>query len=480
MAIGGMGLLAPTACESSPQFSGGSENPLSGCKSSKDCPSGTYCSEDNECETSCPSCGKSCEKTDDCPTGQFCDANDTCQQECEPSTDADEVCGSRSSCSEDGRCVADSNVQLNTGGEGGVSDMGEGGAQGCIEVEVEFEPQVPNVVLLIDKSGSMEGGNGFDQLVQEAIDDEVYEAWDCPSSEIGWRWHVVRNVLFHPENGVVKQLEDKVRFGYASYTSDNGFDTGTCPLLEQVAIDFGTHEEMLDEHACSEIEAGADTPTRESLTAVAESLAELDVDGPKLIVLATDGAPDTCTCSDWTANFGEGDECDDSTTIEVDGQQLSPSQAEQINVVLEAQRIHEELGITIEVINVSDPNSQALAAHLDDVAERGGAASGESIPGFSPELLSGAFESIIDGVRSCVIDLDGKINEGKEDTGTVLLDRDPSNEVDFEEIEYNGEDGWVVNSPTQIELVGDACDTIKSGEHELDISFPCDSFVEIR
>jgi hypothetical protein len=215
------------------------------------------------------------------------------------------------------------------------------------------------------------------------------------------------------------------------------------------------------------------TPSRESLTAVANKLAAMDIDGPKVIVFATDGAPDNCQCRDWDSDYGQ--ECnqgDSDNDVELGGQMLNTAEAEQYRVVEEAQRIHDELGITVEVINVSSPDNDTLAAHLDDVAERGGATSGASIDGFDPGALGEAFQNIIDGVRSCAIDLDGEISPGKEGTGTVLLDGDA--------LILDDPDGWVVNNPTQIELVGDACETIKTGDHDLDVSFPCGSFVPVN
>lgn len=342
-----------------------------------------------------------------------------------------------------------------------------GGASGCIEVEVEFEPQIPNVVLLIDQSGSMNAGDGFGPAVEDAITAGTYTPWDCEGEE-DYRWNVVRNVLFHPDTGVVKPLENAVRFGYASYTNRGD----ACPDLEEVAIDFGTHSAMLAEHTCGDFPPSGDTPTRESLTQVAEQFALVDLEGPKIIVLATDGLPDNCMCNNWSQSGACANaNCDDDEMVDRDGTMLCPEQAEQYDVVIEAQRIHEELGITIEVINVSNPNNATLAEHLDDVAERGGALSGASIDGFNPAALTTAFQTIIDGVRSCAIDLDGEITAGKEDTGVVTLDG-----VD---LLYNGPDGWVVNSPTQIELVGMACETIKSGDHDLDVTFPCDAFVPV-
>ena len=117
------------------------------------------------------------------------------------------------------------------------------------------------------------------------------------------------------------------------------------------------------------------------------------------------------------------------------------------------------------MINVSTPSDAALQQHLTDVANAGG---GKVYPGFSPGALSSAFDEIIDGVRSCAIDLGGEIADGKESTGTVTLDGEP--------LELDDPDGWHVTTPSQIELLGEACETIKRGGHDLAIKFPCESF----
>ncbi len=450
-------LLIPAACNSTPELKGSGAT----CQSEEDCAAGQFCASGGECKASCPSCGNACDVTPDCPAGQYC-SDDTCQRECEPDTD-DPICGTGNTCSENGQCVAESFIDPGIGGAGGMSGSGSGGGAGCIDVEVNFEPQIPNVVLLIDQSGSM-NANGFD------VGDD-YVGWDCAANQQGWRWNVVRNVLLNPDSGVVKPLEEKVRFGLGLYTSDGGFEGGTCPQLDPgtLNVDFETHAEMLSQFECSDIKG--DTPTRESLTATAEALAALDLDGPGVIVLATDGEPDNCTCHNW--DNAAGPTCADTNGNRVmrDGELMFPRLAEQYDVIEEAGRIYQELGIRIEVINVSNPNNEDLATHLDQVAAHGGAVSGASIDGFSPAALTDAFQSIIDGVRSCAVDLDGEIAKGKEDSGTVTLDG--------EKLKYNGANGWKVNSPTQIELVGDACTTIKSGDHDIDIDFPCGAFVVI-
>lgn len=422
------------------------------CTSSADCEDGQFCSSLNFCEGECGTCGGSCETTTECPAGQYCTAG-SCQQECTPGQASARECDGRA-CREDGKCADKSDIDIGGGGMGGGD--GDGDNVDCIDVEVAFEPQIPNVVLLIDQSGSMNAGSNFDDAVNEAIMAGTYTPWDCDEGDQDWRWNVVRNVLLNPDSGVVKPLEDDVRFGLALYSSENGNIGGTCPILTEVDLAFGNHAAMLEAFECSDILS--DTPTRESLTATAEELAGMDVEGPKVIVLATDGEPDTCECANWDDNNGRPAVCDEN----------GAAAAERDLVVEEALRIHEELGITVEVINVSNPDNTALADHLDDVAEAGGAVSSASIDGFSPGELGSAFQSIIDGVRSCAIDLDGMIESGKESTGTVTLDG--------EKLVLDDPDGWQVNTPTQIELLGEACETIKSGDHDLDISFPCGAF----
>ncbi len=326
--------------------------------------------------------------------------------------------------------------------------MGGEGNDVCIDVQVDFEPQIPNVVLLIDQSGSMNSGSGFGETVDDAIATGTYEAWDC-GDDYDYRWNVVRNVLLHPDTGVVGPLEDRIRFGMSLYTSNGGGET--CPILTTVDIGLETRENMLEEFQCSDIKN--DTPTRESLTETAEALAAQMLDGPQVIVLATDGAPDNCTCANW----------DDDTSSDCGP---DARDAEQEAVVAEAARIYEELGIVVHVVDVSSPSQTSLHEHLSEVATAGG---GEIFDGTDPGGLIDAFSIITSDVQSCAIDLNGSIAPGKEDTGTVTLDG--------MELELDGPDGWVVNSSTQIELVGEACEATKAGEASLDISFPCGAFI---
>lgn len=418
--------------------------------------------------------GRDCSNDGDCKGGLRCSTYAHCAAPCQPG--ATGVCKGGATCRDDGTCPNKNDLDLGLGGQsnGAGGDSGGGGAPGCVEVDVDFTPQVPTVLLLIDRSGSMTAGDNFGTAVKEAVDAGTYELGTCPAIRQGnqnvdpndWRWNVVRDVLMNETKGIVKPLEDRVRFGMSLYSSNNGriksappgmpnapveLDPNKeCPVLLQVPIALNNHAAMLDQFKCSDL--GSDTPTGESLLAAAETLRAFSDPGPKVIVLATDGEPDTCNCPNFDGRVP--DEC------KVPG---APDAA-RAEVVSIAQKIHGD-DITIHVINVSTPTLVPLQQHLAEVADAGG---GSVYPGFSPGALTDAFEEIINGARSCVIDLDGEIARGREGDGTITLDG--------EKLTLDDPDGWQVNSPSQIELLGAACETIKVGKHDLSIKFPCDSF----
>jgi hypothetical protein len=481
-------LAIGSACGGNPEIIGGNGDPVHGsaglgdpCDSSSDCRDGLLCGPSDVCVGACgdltsntcgdeaclPSgecskgLGKVCKADEDCSDGLKCSELARCAVPCEPGED---VCPKGQRCRASGTCPNDAEVVLEDPPTG-VGGDGAGGAPGCIDADVDFTPQIPTVLLLIDRSGSMTAEAKFGDAVKAAVDDGTYTLGDCPSNN-NWRWNVVRDVLMSPTKGIIKPLEDRVRFGLSLYSGHNGQiadppegeddppividPTKMCPQLIEVPIALGNHQAMLDEFKCSDI--SDDTPTGESLVAAAATLAAFKEPGPKLIVLATDGEPDNCECPDFGGHVP--DKCSDPKLPD----------AIKADVVATAKKIHDD-GVTVHVINVSTPTNASLQQHLADVAMAGG---GDVYPGFSPGALNSAFENIINGARSCVIDLDGEIAKGKESSGTVTLDG--------EKLELDDGDGWQVNSPSQIELLGDACETIKSGEHDLAIKFPCGAF----
>jgi hypothetical protein len=375
-------------------------------------------------------CGASCTGDGDCATGLHCGADNHCTANCV----SDVRCAVGEVCTDRGRCriAAGADVFGDGGLRSDASGTGNeaGNANGCVDVEIKLERQIPNVVLLIDQSGSMDQTFGG-----ERTDDDSLR-----------RWNILRTALMHPDNGIVKRLERDVRFGLALYTSHNG--GATCPVLTEVAVGAGNYVAIDSVYSRESWED--DTPTGEAVDAVATQLQAYQMVGPKVIVLATDGEPDNCTNPD----------AHDDTS-----RQLS------VDAVTRAF----DDGILTFVISVGRDIGED---HLRQVAN-----AGQGIPlddtssdrfyrADNQTQLESAFGTIIHGVRNCVFELNGTVQKGRESEGTVLLDGTPQ--------PYDDPNGWRLNTPSEIELLGTACESIKTGDHDLDISFPCGAVDVIR
>jgi hypothetical protein len=127
-------------------------------------------------------------------------------------------------------------------------------------------------MLLIDQSGSMT--NAFGGTT---------------------RWNAVRNALVDRSTGVLRALEGDLRFGLAMYTGHDGNRSGTCPILRP-PIPVALNRVDAIAAALNAAMPDDDTPTAESVTAVAQMLRAIppsEEPGARVIVLATDGEPDT-------------------------------------------------------------------------------------------------------------------------------------------------------------------------------------------
>jgi len=310
-------------------------------------------------------------------------------------------------------------------GPSGARDAGLGllDAPGiCAAQRVQARRVTPNVILVVDQSGSMVEGFGDSN-----------------------RWDALRDSLLAEPDGLVATLQPAVRFGLALFSSeagDSGPAAGMCPLLTWVdpALD------NLD--AISAVYAPADpldeTPTGESIDAVLERLTmtpDPSAD-PTIFILATDGEPDTC-----------------AEPNPQNGQEESVAAVERAYLA----------GIRSFVISVGNDVGMA---HLQDVANAGiGRRAGDPDAPFwvagDDEGLRTALSDIVGGELSCVITLEGRIEDLTQAcTGTVMLDGNP--------LACDDPDGWRAVDGTHIELTGAACERLLSNPRAtLEASFPC-------
>jgi hypothetical protein len=256
--------------------------------------------------------------------------------------------------------------------------------------------------------------------------------------------------------GVVPTLQNKVKFGATLYTGVNPGTPVVCPKLTPVAAamanatnigDLLTNNVPLD-----------DTPTGESINAVVSQLQSQSTGpdasaGPTVIVLATDGDPDTCALPDSNGTQAAKD------------------------VAVGAAQGAFNAGYPIYVLAVNGMGDAPSAAHMQAMANAG---AGKAIngsqgnatyyPASSAAALVTAFNTIIRGVRSCQLKLNGMVDAAAAAGGDVRLNG--------QTLPFNDPNGWTLLDSSTIELEGTACTTLKDTDNvTLSASFACGSVI---
>lgn len=290
----------------------------------------------------------------------------------------------------------------------------------CASVVVDTHRTPPNVMVIIDRSGSM----------------------SQPFSGEATRWEALHTALTSMPDGLAYQLRDTVRFGAVMYSEEP--ETPGCPEL-------GTATARLDGYIAIDFEymrnvPGGNTPTGDAVMATLDRLTTLVPDtGPIHLVLATDGEP--ATCADGTDVMG--------------GRAL----------VIEQVTAAFERGIRTHVLSVG---TEIANTHLQEVANAGaGHEPGEPDSPFwvatDYTTLRDSLSEIVGGVISCEIELEGMIDPAFACEGTVTLDGDI----------LACRTDWRPIDSSHIELIGPACARLRdeSAEETLVASFPCDVFI---
>lgn len=310
---------------------------------------------------------------------------------------------------------------------GGFSDVDANNT--CERVDVEGVRGIPNVLVVLDRSGSMAEDNRWNQAVPAV-------------------------------NNVVQNLQSNVAFGLMLYA---GGDTcGTGEVVVAPAVETGGDiASALDD---TEPEGG--TPTAASLAAARSALA--GVEGASYVVLVTDGAPNcngslsrnscTCTCATqycYCAGFGgAATNCLDDTRA------------------VEAVTALKDAGIPVYVIGFDAAQLQPpFVATLNAMAAAGGTQQTEFIPVTDGTSLETAIADLAGNVISC----------------SYMLDSTPSDpryvRVKIDDVEVpmitdvNPTNGWDLNGQ-QLVLHGSTCDALKNTEGaKLTITVECELVV---
>ena len=86
--------------------------------------------------------------------------------------------------------------------------------------------------------------------------------------------------------------------------------------------------------------------------------------------------------------------------------------------------------------------------------------------------LTAQIASVVSGIKSCTFDLGGDIS-----VNLALLEQ-ASVSIEGQKLPLAQDNGWRMNSPTQVELVGSACTTWNDPKNtHIDFDFPCEIIV---
>jgi len=262
------------------------------------------------------------------------------------------------------------------------------------------------------------------------------------------RWQTLRTALMDPAAGIVNTLQAQVRFGLTLYSGMDG--AAPCPTLTTVVPMLNNFPPIDAAYPVPTTAIIDDTPTGESIDAAVGILQAVTEPGPKVIVLATDGEPDTCATPD-------------------------PQTPEAKEVAIKAAQDAFAQGVFTFYISVGNEVSDMHATEMANV--------GQGFPRNDPmqrfyrandqAALVSAFATIVEGVRNCSFQLSGTVKSDDEALGVVTLDGAI--------VPYNMPDGWRLSSPSTVLLQGKACETVKDkNDHNVKAEFPCGSIVPFK
>ena len=367
------------------------------------------------CRSSSPpaACMQACGGAMTCPAGFYCAGTGHCNADCDATSGTG--CPSGQVCRADGSCLA--------GIDGGRPPTDGPITRGdamfvadalCADVTLDTSHTTPNVILLVDRSGSMR--NDFDGGRS--------------------RWDVLQDAIIGMPGGVVPSLQHTVRFGLALFTGSDSMG-GTCPDLVTVlppALDnlgpIATTYTMYG--------PGSNTPTGESMAQLVSVLGTMTLPpGPTYIILATDGEPNTC--ADRMDRTG--------------GQMMSEAAAASAQAA----------GYRVDALGVS---TDIALANLMRVATAGG---GVAYSVTDTATLVAALNMIIGGAVSCDITLSGMVDPAAACSGSVELAGRP--------LGCEDPNGWHLVDPTHIVLQGTACAELMSTGGTVTARFPCNAIL---
>ncbi len=325
----------------------------------------------------------------------------------------------------------------------------------CGATAVSADYRTPNILLVVDKSGSM----------------------DDPIGDVS-KWEALQTAL----DDALGDVADDMNLGLILYP-DNPGGTVACEVPEgedAVNVEIAPATEAVDSiiGALRGTAPGGGTPTAEALRRAYDYFVNgdgADLEGEKYVLLATDGGPNCnaslrCEEDECTVNLDDkcdsGGNCCETTT----GAPLGDRCLDDSDVL---EQISQLAMRDIPTFVVGIPGTEVYADYLDDFA-----VAGERNLGGDTEYYAVSAESGVEGLTATfqaistqlVRDCDIELSEAPLQADLVNV------AVDCVPINRDGEDsGWDLSmDPPVITLRGDICDDVRNrGAERVDVVLGC-------
>jgi hypothetical protein len=376
-----------------------------------------------------------------------------------------------------------------SGGSAGTADGGTGGTMPCQMANYTFEPKIPTVFLLVDRSGSM-----FDCRSGGATAPSGLECANMADTS----WYPLRDGVLT----VVQALEAEVRFGFAAFTGEMA--DAVCPNLMPVAPDFGNYMAIADQYNALPPPPKGETPTRKALDEVGALLAADTAPGDKFILFVTDGQPDYCDDSNQlcapdssvgglqtlaaagikTLVFGlsaPGSTTQQTAAFESvlaafanagDGQPVAmPGTTDPFAFWDQCNGV---TGWAADFALTGKPNERGQ--WVGDYADVAGTATVYRPDVTNQGALVDLFSAALSGVKSCTFDLSNVNGQSiKVDLNKLA---EASVAIEGTDLAQDATNGWSMSSQTQLVLNGAACDTWRMPDvNDIAFNFPCNTII---
>ncbi|WP_437687524.1 vWA domain-containing protein [Sorangium sp. So ce176] len=321
------------------------------------------------------------------------------------------------------------------GGSSGPPPVDAGGLCGNQIHQVEIA-EAPNLYFVLDASGSMlsaasSGATRYDGVHEAAVD-------------------------------LVRNLGPLINVGAAVFPLDATADAPCRPGGEVFPVTPGDPFSDGQERrpttsrfrSATRVVPLGGTPTAATLTALAPKLVELP--GKTIVVLATDGGPNcnssaTCSAEECIANIEQ--QCPEENCCAPSGPSGPGGCLDRDDTVAAIARLAAS-GIDVYVVGI--PGSEFYGDVLDQMALAGGTAQFVSPFYFKVDNLD-TLGNVLSRIASIVVSCEFALADPPPEDGQTNV------YLDEQLVPYDPENGWRWKSPAVVELLGEACQKLKSG-----------------